>query len=114
MSEQEKFEKIGAIEAAVEGVKAVAPGLSWDKIVKDIGHEIKQQGQMGSHELAAAIFSGNAFVMYPRGSRDDNQQQGQEQGHGVHGPQQEGQQQGQSWTERVKEERQQERGGREM
>jgi hypothetical protein len=112
---------IGAMEAAKEGLKEfrdhMMPGLTWDKIIKDIGHEIVQQTKQGAHELAAALFNGNAFVMYPRGTRDDGRQQGQENqnGHGVHGPQQEGQQQGgHSFTERIQHERQHERGGRKM
>ena len=43
----------------------------------EIGAELKQMGAHGAHELAAALFNGSAFVMYPRGSRED---------HGVHGP----------------------------
>ena len=43
----------------------------------EIGAELKQMGAHGAHELAAAIFTGSSFVMYPRGSHED---------HGVHGP----------------------------
>jgi len=28
----------------------------------------------GAHELAAALFNGSGFVMYPRGGRDDHLQ----------------------------------------
>jgi len=38
---------------------------------------MRQMGAHGAHELAAALFNGGAFVMYPRGSREDT---------GVHGP----------------------------
>jgi hypothetical protein len=50
----------------VEGIKAIMPGLSLSKILSDIGEELKHQGSMGAHELAAALFNGQAFVMYPR------------------------------------------------
>jgi hypothetical protein len=107
---QSRQPSIGAIEAAVEGVKAVAPGLSWDKIVGDVGHMVKQEVAAGAHELAAALFNGSAFVMYQRGSREDPgkdgpgqaQAQGQDQ-------QQPAQQQGVDPPTQ-----QQERGGREM
>jgi hypothetical protein len=46
----------------------------------EIAAELKQIGAHGAHELAAALFNGSSFVMYPRGSRDDQ---------GVHGPGQE-------------------------
>ncbi len=36
-----------------------------------MGSELKQMAAHGSHELAATIFTGSAFVMYPRGSHDD-------------------------------------------
>ncbi len=57
---------IGVIEAVKEGVQAIAPGLSMSKILGDIGAELKQMGSHGSHELAAALFNGSSFVMYPR------------------------------------------------
>jgi hypothetical protein len=107
---QSQQPSIGAIEAAVEGIKAVAPGLSWDKIVGDVGHMVKQEVAAGAHELAAALFNGSAFVMYPRGTRED---------HGVHGPQQ-AQAQGQEAPQQAQTQgveaptQQQERGGREM
>jgi len=66
---------MGAIEAAVEGVKeavkAIAPGLTLKDILQDVGAELKQMGAHGAHELAAAIFNGSAFVMYPRGTHED-------------------------------------------
>jgi hypothetical protein len=92
-------QSIGALEAVREGVKefinGMYPGL------KDAGQEIKtelkQMAAHGAHELAAALFNGSGFVMYPRGTRDD---------HGKDGPEQ-SQAQGQ-------EPQQQERGGRTM
>jgi hypothetical protein len=52
----------------VEGIKAIMPGLSLSKILSEVGEELKHQGSMGAHELAACLFSpsGSAFVMYPR------------------------------------------------
>jgi hypothetical protein len=80
---QEFFEHIksgeesnGAIQAAKEGIQAVAPGLSLDKILGDVGAELKQQAAHGSHELAAALFNGNPFVMYPRQQGHDDPQHG--------------------------------------
>jgi hypothetical protein len=72
---KENVQKIGAIEAAVEGVKAVAPGLSFKDIISDVGAELKQMGAHGAHELAAAIFNGSPYVMYPRGNHDGGKEQ---------------------------------------
>src|SRR5579871_3621595 len=74
----------GGLEAVKEAVQSIAPGLSWDKIVGDVGHEMTQQVAFGAHELAAALFNGSGFVMYPRGTRDD---QGKD-GPGIYGPEQ--------------------------
>jgi len=43
-------------------------------ILNDVGTELKQMGTHGAHELAAALFNGSAYVMYPRGSHDGNEQ----------------------------------------
>jgi hypothetical protein len=68
---------MGPVETAVEGlkeaVKAFAPGLTFKDILQDVGAELKQMGAHGAHELAAALFTGNSFVMYPRGHHDDPQ-----------------------------------------
>jgi hypothetical protein len=97
------------LEAVKETIQSVAPGLSWDKIVGDIGHELTEKANQGAHEIAAALFNGSGFVMYPRGTRDN---QGQD-GHGVHGPEQGPAEQ--SFVEKLEQEgQQQERGGREM
>jgi DNA topoisomerase IA len=81
--------QIGAVEAVKEGIQAVAPGLSLSKILSDVGKELKEQAKHGSHELAAALFNGSSFVMYPRQGKDDQPQHGltqeaqqQEQSHG--------------------------------
>jgi hypothetical protein len=57
---------MGPVEASVEGIKAVAPGLSLSKILGDVGEELGHQLKHGSHEMAAALFNGSPFVMYPR------------------------------------------------
>ena len=95
---KEQPPSIGALEAVREGFQALLPGLSLEKFAKDVGHEVTQQVAAGAHELAAALFNHSAFVMYQRGTRED---------HGVHGPEH-------SSEETLPQERQQERGGREM
>lgn len=64
---------MGFFEAAKEGIKVVAPGLSLGKILSEVGNELVQQTQHGAHEMAAAIFGGSSYVMYPRAEHDDNQ-----------------------------------------
>ena len=65
---------MGAIEAAVEGVKeavkAFAPGLTLKDILQDVGAELKSMGAHGAHELAATLFNGSSFVMYPRAGHE--------------------------------------------
>lgn len=89
---------LGAIEAAVQGVReavqAYAPGLTLSNILQDVGAELKQQMAHGSHEMAAALFRGDAFVLYPREGKESENVQG----HGL--------------PDEVQKE--QERGGREM
>ena len=70
---QPESQSIGAIEAALEGIKAILPGLTMSKILSDVGEELKHQVSQGSHEIAAALFNGGAFVMYPRQGHDDPQ-----------------------------------------
>jgi hypothetical protein len=41
------------------------------EVARDIGNEAIQMVAHGSHEVTAAIWNGSAFVMYPRGSHDD-------------------------------------------
>ena len=80
---QEFFEQVkggerstGAMEAIKEGIQAVAPGLSLSKILSEVGAELKQQAAHGAHEMAAALFNGNPFVMYPRQQGHDDPQHG--------------------------------------
>jgi hypothetical protein len=56
---------MGFMEAAKEGVLAVAPGLS--NILGDIGAELGRLGVQGQMELASAIFGNGAFVPYGPG-----------------------------------------------
>ena len=60
----------GFLEAAWEGLKetkqALAPALTWGDIFSDGKSELKQQLAAGTHELAAVLFNGSGFVMYPR------------------------------------------------
>lgn len=74
-----KQESNGVLESLKEGIQAVAPGLSLSKILHDVSAELKEQAAQGSHELASALFRGDAFVMYPRTSPDDLPD------HGLHG-----------------------------
>jgi hypothetical protein len=55
-------------------IAAIAPGLSMSKILGEIGTELKHMGSQGSHEMAAALFNGSAFVMYPRAGQDSVEQ----------------------------------------
>ncbi len=59
--------------ALADGAKAVVDAAYSDGVQHFVAH--------GSHEGAAALFNGNGFVMYPRGTRDDHGNDG----HGVHG-----------------------------
>ena len=81
-------QQVGAMEAVKEGIQAVAPGLSLSKILGDVIHEGKEQLKHGSHELASALFTGNAYVQYARkeNSKDEPEhglpEQQQEQSRG--------------------------------
>jgi hypothetical protein len=43
------------------------------KAATEMGVELRQMAAHGSHEVAATLFNGSAFVMYPRGTREDPQ-----------------------------------------
>lgn len=62
-------------------VQDMAPGLSAEKIGSDLAREVKQQTEHGAHELAAALFTGSSFVMYPRAGKENH-----DKGATVHGP----------------------------
>jgi hypothetical protein len=102
-------QSMGALEAVKEAFLAVAPGLK-DFIPEATAH-LTHMGAQGTHELAAALFNGSGFVMYPRGGKDDPGQDG----HGVHGPPQaQEHEQGQPGVQPEPPTQQQERGGRSM
>ena len=45
----------------------------WERLKeapREMGSELRQMGAHGCHELAAALFNGSAFVMYPRAPRE--------------------------------------------
>jgi hypothetical protein len=69
-------QQIGTLEAAKEGIQAVAPGLSLRKIFSDIGHELKEQVKHGAHELASALFTGNSYVQYARRDKVESPEHG--------------------------------------
>lgn len=82
-------QQVGAVQAAVEGVQAIVPGLSLDKILSDIGKELKDQVQHGAHEMASVLFTGNTYIQYARDPEPNTpdhglseMQQGQEQDRG--------------------------------
>ena len=73
-------QSMGAMEAVGRGVAIAA--ATYGKALLDAAYSPGMQHFVahGAHELAAALNNGNAFVMYPRGGKDD--------AHGVHGPEQ--------------------------
>jgi len=89
---QQQEQSRGFLGAIKDAIQSIMPGLSMEKIASDLGKEVTHQVGMGAHEISAAIFNNSAFVMYPRGSKDDHmQEQGkdvQQPEHGVHGPEQ--------------------------
>jgi len=76
---REFFEQLKAGEqpGLLEKIKEhLSERLSPSTIGGEIWAELKQQAAHGAHELSAAMFNGNAFVMYPRQSERDDPQQG--------------------------------------
>jgi hypothetical protein len=55
-------------------VEKMQERLSLSTIGGELWKELKQQAAHGAHEMAAALFNGNSFVMYPRQSSHDDQQ----------------------------------------
>lgn len=82
--------EIGPLEAAKEGILALAPGLK--NLVSEIGAELGRLGVQGQMEAASLIYNGSAFVPYGPGQykteaetaieSPDLQQQRQEQERG--------------------------------
>jgi hypothetical protein len=68
-------------QAKVE-VQELFSGLS--RMATEIGTELKHQTVFGAHEAAAALFRGDAFVLYPKNGNEGSEQENQ--GHGLHGP----------------------------
>jgi hypothetical protein len=55
----------------------------WERLKeapREMGSELRQMGAHGCHELAAALFNGSAFVMYPRAPREGQRVEDQQQG----------------------------------
>jgi hypothetical protein len=40
---------------------------------REMGSELKHMAAHGAHEMAATLFNGSAYVMYPKGHHDDPQ-----------------------------------------
>lgn len=76
-------ERQGVLEAAKEGLQALAPGLSLNKILSDVGSELGRLGVQGQMEMASALFNGNAFVQYGPGQNTPSQENAQGQTPGI-------------------------------
>lgn len=59
----------------LKAILAVAPGLNPVRALREIGQEAKEMGKHGAHELAAALFNGSPFVMYPRAGQEQQAKQ---------------------------------------
>ncbi len=65
---------VGAVQAAMEGVKEVGGilkeigGKLWDAMTPIVDH--------GAHEAAAALFRGDAYIMYPKQPETETPQHG--------------------------------------
>jgi hypothetical protein len=70
-------EKEGFLAKAAEVVKE-GLGKVYDGAAHPVAH--------GAHELAAALFTGNGFVMYPRAGKENSDQQDNQQGKDVQAP----------------------------
>jgi hypothetical protein len=66
-------QSMGAMGAVKEAFLAIAPGLK--DMIPEAKAELKQMGAHGAHELAAALFSGHAYVMYPRSKENEPSQE---------------------------------------
>lgn len=79
------------------------PGMTAKEVLGKVWDELSHAGAHGSHEMAAALFRGDAFVMYGKeGQSNENQQEAP-----VHGLPQEA-------TKQLDHQQEQERGGMEM
>lgn len=57
----------GAMQAVLQGVRAVAPGLTLGNILSDVGSELERLGVQGQAEVAGLLFGNSAYVPYGRG-----------------------------------------------
>ena len=64
----------------MDGIQAVAPGLSLSKILSDVGAEFRRLGVQGQMEMASALFNGNAFVPYGPGQYTPTPEQAADHG----------------------------------
>jgi hypothetical protein len=97
-AKQPPQEGIGAIEAAKEGILAIFPGMRG--MGSEMANELKRLAVQGSAELAGALFNGHAYVPYGQGQTIDFTSN-----EGADTP---------PAPQRGEQEKEQERGGREM
>ena len=57
----------GAMQAVLDGVRSIAPGLTLGNILSDIGSELGRLGVQGQAEVAGLLFGNSAYVPYGRG-----------------------------------------------
>jgi hypothetical protein len=62
-------------EQSKDEAQPMLPGLSLSRFFSEVGSELKHQVSQGAHELSAALFTGSAFVMYPRNEGHDSVEQ---------------------------------------
>jgi hypothetical protein len=84
-------QSMGGMEALTtglkEGIKSLADGVGKAFDLVQSSPALNHAATMGTHELAAALFNGSGFVMYPRtGGKEDPAQEkdGPEQGQQQH------------------------------
>jgi hypothetical protein len=78
----EAFRPMGAIEAVIEGVRAIAPGLNLKDVFSDIGETLKQKLVQGQAEIGSVLYTSQGYVPYGQGQwagrdKDGRQQDGQ-------------------------------------
>lgn len=59
----------------VDRPRVVPEHLTLKGILNDLGRTLKHQVEAGSHEMAALLFRGDAFVMYGNAGGQQEQQQ---------------------------------------
>ena len=60
-------QSMGAMQAVMQGVKALTPGLTLGNILSDVGAELGRLGVQGQAEVAGLLFGNSAYVPYGRG-----------------------------------------------